>query len=365
MSVYFQKGRGWRYNFYLNKTRYQSNQSYHTKREAQRAEARRREEIENQTITPNAQTDMAFLMLLERRLDHVRAYNSKRHLDDYVCMARRWATEWGNRPCSQIAQTDIQKFVLKRSAISAYTANKDLRYLRATFNHGMKMTPKWIENNPTDGIRFLPVQKTVKRIPSRADVLKVILAADPDTQDYLYCIRETMARVSEINRLTWDDVDLEERSVILRTRKKRGGHLTPRKVPMTRRLYDVLSARYHSRDKSKPWVFWQTWWDRRGQRHEGPYIRRRFMENLCARVGVPVFQFHALRHFGASMLDHAGVGIGSIQRILGHENRSTTEIYLQSIGEAERKAMEVFEETMDEEKVTHKVTHMEGVKSRA
>ena len=53
-----------------------------------------------------------------------------------------------------------------------------------------------------------------------------------------------MGRVSEINRLTWDDVDLERRYVVLYTRKKRGGHLTPRKVPMTQRLYEVLSRRH-------------------------------------------------------------------------------------------------------------------------
>jgi len=42
-------------------------------------------------------------------------------------------------------------------------------------------------------------------------------------------------------------------------------------------------------------------------------------------------------------MERANVPIGSIQRILGHENRSTTEIYLHSIGNAEREAMKVFE----------------------
>ncbi|MCU0591087.1 MAG: hypothetical protein MUC57_06400 [Desulfobacterales bacterium] len=38
-------------------------------------------------------------------------------------------------------------------------------------------------------------------------------------------------------------------------------------------------------------------------------------------------------------MDQANVPIGSIQRILGHENRLTTEIYLHSIGDSEREAL--------------------------
>ena len=68
------------------------------------------------------------------------------------------------------------------------------------------------------------------------------------------------------------------------------------------------------------------------------------MKTLCKNAKVRYFRFHALRHLGASTLDRANVNVGSIQRILGHENRTTTEIYLHSIGEAEREAMKVFEQ---------------------
>ncbi len=42
-------------------------------------------------------------------------------------------------------------------------------------------------------------------------------------------------------------------------------------------------------------------------------------------------------------MENNNVPIGSIQRILGHENRKTTEIYLHSIGQAERKAVTILE----------------------
>ena len=83
------------------------------------------------------------------------------------------------------------------------------------------------------------------------------------------------------------------------------------------------------------------------------------MRYLCKRADVQYFRFHALRHFGASMLDHANVSIGSIQRILGHENRTTTEIYLHSIGNAERDAVTVLDNQFSDvisEKVLHQFT---------
>jgi integrase len=82
------------------------------------------------------------------------------------------------------------------------------------FNFGMHPVRNWILRNPTRGIQFFPVDKTVKYVPPKEDILRVMLAAKPDVQDYLWTIALTMGRMSEVNRLTWQDVDLAKRAYI-------------------------------------------------------------------------------------------------------------------------------------------------------
>jgi len=348
MSCYFVKGKGWRFDFTLNGTR-QTGAWFETKTKARQAEAERREELLNPKEDPAMETgtDMVFLDLVNLRLDHVKAYNSASHYGTYSYMAKRWTGKWEKVPCSQMTRDMIQQHMLERRQISAFTANKDLRYLRATFRYGIRQG--FITNDPTDGLGFFPVEKKAKYVPAATDLDRVIACANPDTKDYLWVIRETMARVGEINRMTWDDVNLDAGYVILYTRKKSGGHLTPRKVPMTRKLHEVLSRRFQNRDASKPWVFWHRYWSRKkGEHVEGPYDdRKKIMKKLCKDAKVRYFRFHPIRHSGASIMDGNNVPLGAIQRILGHENRRTTEIYLHSIGDLEKQAIAVFEQARE------------------
>ena len=52
----------------------------------------------------------------------------------------------------------------------------------------------------------------------------------------------------------------------------------------------------------------------------------------------------------------SGVPVGTIQRILGHESQRTTEIYLHTLGKAEREAIELFEQ-VSKTKVSHGLSH--------
>ncbi len=354
MSIYSRRGKGWRYDFMLNGVRY-THAWYKTKKLAKQAAAERRKEVLEPPKETQMPTDMDFLELVNKRLDHVKAHNSEQHYAEYRSRAKRWVTHWGSLKCSQIMPQMIEDFVLKRSKVSNHTANKELTCLRATFNFGKKK--KWLTSNPTEEIESLPEGKKKRYVPSPEDIEKVIAVADADTQDYLLVMRDTLARSIEINRLTWDDVNSGEKSVTLYTRKKKGGHLTPRIVPMTDRVYQILSRRFAKRDPTKPWVFWHRYWSRKAGRWvEGPYKeRKRIMKTLCAKAGVPYFRFHPLRHSGASVMERNNVPVSSIQKLLGHESRLTTEIYLHSLGESEKEAMAIFERAS--QKFTHRFTH--------
>ena len=139
MSVYLTRSGKYRFGF-IHKGWRHSKSGYNTKKEAKAAEAKLREELEKPTAAKEIPTDMAFLELVNLRLDHVKAYNSERHYNEYMYMARRWVKLWCDFNCSEINQRMIETWVLKRSKVSPLTANKEIRYLRATFNFGKKKT---------------------------------------------------------------------------------------------------------------------------------------------------------------------------------------------------------------------------------
>lgn len=328
----------WRYDFELKKIRYQS-QDFQTKAEAEAAKAEKKESLSKK------QTDITFLELVEKWLDREKAYSVRKHYMNCVYLSAKWVQKWGYMNCEQITQTMIQEWVLERAQPSSKTGNKELKSLKACFNFGFKH--RLIScDNPTADLDYLPTEKFIKYVPPIDDVIKVIWCATQEQRDYLFSIWDLKARMSEVNQLTWENVRLEDKTIILYTRKKKGGHLTPRKVAMTNRLYEIMLRRHKERDRHKPWVFVHTWYDMEGNLQEGPYKdRSKFMRTLCRKAGVKYFKFHALRHSGASvMASDPTVDIGSIQRILGHESHKTTQIYLHSIGESERRAMDRFEE---------------------
>jgi integrase len=67
------------------------------------------------------------------------------------------------------------------------------------------------------------------------------------------------------------------------------------------------------------------------------------MKRLCAKAGVRYFRFHPFRHQGASIMAGERVPLPTIQKTLGHSSLKTTVIYLHSLEDDDRRAMDRFE----------------------
>lgn len=65
----------------------------------------------------------------------------------------------------------------------------------------------------------------------------------------------------------------------------------------------------------------------------------------------------AAAHAGATIMDRINVPTSAIQTILDHENRTTTEICLHSLGDAERIAIAAYGQARNGREFSHGLSH--------
>jgi integrase len=180
---------------------------------------------------------------------------------------------------------------------------------------------------------------------------RIMLAAGDD-RPFLLVIYHTMARVDEILRLKWEDVNFQERAVRLWTRKRRDGSWAWDILPMNEVLHDTLWGIWKQRTQDQ-WVFFNA---KTGNRY---MHRPKVMRTICKRAGVRHFGFHALRHYVASYLvDQKKFSITQISRLLRHQNKATTERYLQVVDTQLRDVMASLEEK------SHTNPHTAGARTK-
>jgi integrase len=271
----------WCYKFKL-KGELQKECGFRTQKEAQDAEAATRQKL------LLLQTHTAFLQAVTKRLDYLQAYTTPGHYRDNINLLRHFSA-WQDLLLIEITPEIIRKKLIEIAKEKGNkNANECLRALRSVFEQALNDGD--LGRNPCRGLKMFPEEHSVKFIPSQDQIAAVLLPASALDQAYLTLIWQTAARVREINHLSWDDVDWERRQVRLWTRKKRGGHKTPRWVQLTGRAYDSLRYAWQNRDKNSPFAFTNP---KTGTRYD---YRDKFFHNLCRQAAVPEMGYHALRH---------------------------------------------------------------------
>ncbi|MFQ3574562.1 MAG: site-specific tyrosine recombinase XerD [Thermodesulfovibrionales bacterium] len=186
---------------------------------------------------------------------------------------------------------------------------------------------KVIDENPSE---TLQPPKKWERLPKalNIDEIKTLLETEIPTRFYnrdsamLELMYSSGLRVSEIVTIKIDDVNLD--GGFLRITGKGSKE---RVVPMNRRAIDKIRAYISGqrletlRQKTSPYLFLSN----RGE----PMTRQRFWQALKAlgkTAGLNLTP-HSIRHSFATHLLEGGADLRSVQKMLGHSDISTTQIY--------------------------------------
>lgn len=259
----------------------------------------------------------------------------------------------GFTPVKDITVGIAEEILKKRfESGSGYSANKLRKNLSAAWTWGAKYLDHFpVTANPFWKIDPFPEIESPRYVPPEEDFWTLYdyvarqegLIAQQDKiilLTFLHCA----GRRGEIWRLRMSDLDFPNGRLRLWTRKRKNGNYQSDWLPMTTELRDHLLVWVEARlgmdtpDKEHLFVALENTVVCDGY-YGMPFTNRQhFMKRTCKRAGVQPFGFHAIRHLTASILFKKGYRLGTIQALLRHASKTTTERYLRSLGIEEVRA---------------------------
>ncbi|RLF20539.1 MAG: hypothetical protein DRZ82_01985 [Thermoprotei archaeon] len=171
-----------------------------------------------------------------------------------------------------------------------------------------------ISENPVDEIERPKVRRNLPQFLTKEELNKLMSVADKFRDKLIIrLLYVTGLRVSELVNLNWEDIDFNNREIIVRAGK--GGK--SRIVLIDDRTLNMLKEYRRLIRKEKGSVF-----------DLSVRTVQHIVKELRERANIPKkVTPHVLRHTFATHLLEAGADIRAIQELLGHSSLNTTQIY--------------------------------------
>ncbi len=254
------------------------------------------------------------------RFGHNAVREKARHLRDFADFLG------GDTPIAEVTAMQGKAFLAAmQTEHGNKSANRRLQNLKALWNWHKEAVPY----NPWRHVPPYPEEAFIKYVPPPQDVGAVLHSAAEWERDFLLALLSTGARAGEIFNLTWEDITLERNTLILWTKKRRGGNKEARLTPISPRLRTVLERLKGGSESLQGHVFINS---QTGDKYHKLQPSVRYMlKRLCKKVEVKEFGFHSLRHFVAAGLANQHANLVEIQQLLGHQRTTTTDLYLRSM----------------------------------
>lgn len=267
-----------------------------------------------------------------------------------ILVRRHLKPRLGTKTLARLQPEDVARWqrTLEDLGASAETRRAALVRLRTALNVAMQ------RNHVGRNVAMLvegPRQPRAKyQLPETSDLLRLLATVQHDRLKALVYLGLGLGlRRAEIVGLRWQDVDLEQRIITVRTRVNRIGKAfgllvrpglksqEERRILMPRLVADALRAQrtYQLEDRLAAGPKWKG----PGASEEkaggfvftsgvGTLLEPRkvnvYFADVRRRAGLDAHRFHGLRHDFASLLLAAGVPTRVVQEMLGHSNPAFT-----------------------------------------
>jgi len=183
----------------------------------------------------------------------------------------------------------------------------------------------YAHSNPA---RWLPLPRVSEYVPvylTEEMAQQLLAAADTSwTKAMVVLLLSTGIRRSEAVGITLDDLNLEERQLLIRGKGDK-----ERVVPLTDQAVEAIQAYLPHRTRTEDRHLFVSAW--KGKPIHGRCINR-MLQTVILKAGLAGQGItpHKLRHTFATQLIHKGVDVRTVQELLGHSELETTAKYLHS-----------------------------------
>ena len=247
---------------------------------------------------------------------------------------------------TQVKTTMVKSYVvhLKDEGLVNRSINRKISTLRTFYKYCLR--ENLMEKSPMTGIKALKLPKTLVKFVTETDINKVSFGDEVDfatVRDRLLfeMLYQTGMRQAELRGLTDGDVDKMDMQL-----KIRGKRNKDRLVPLSKEMIALIDQYQAMRDATFTNKAERLLLNDKGEEMTPSFVYNKVHHMLEGVTTLKQKSPHVLRHTFATHLLDEGASLVAIQKLLGHEDLATTQIYAHN--------------TIEQLKKIHKQAHPKG-----